>query len=735
MTDFREERPNIDEVSGICLDGMSMAIYTFFPESKRPYLSREFNVGEFGPDDINYLGLVPVQEKGFFIHQCGSVNERLELPKLMIADGKEWLCPDFDIMYSFLTLRFLVGDQRPIGSYLKMETLSNSPGFCRVIVRSKSPNVNKVTTLQYLDRLKLQVKFKESVKKLWDQCSTPTIIKSSREPRPDDPDRASFPALLHQPYSIGSKPSVTKDMEYDLVISLQFKCPKQIEKTFLERVKDKHFPALKTETLKKLFKDTGCHVVPKYDPKSKQPETQWRISFSVIERDLANTLSDMQRTCYRVLKAVVRSEINDKVPKEQKLATYYLKTTLFWLCEETPLDSWTLNNLGNLWFKLVDKFIYFLQRGILPNYFIANCNLLDKESPIIMSVWMEHLLKIRKDPFNAFRSFWKSYKHLEYYIPFFGFSFNPFWLDRIQTDGIISKVSSKNVCFEVFKALQHYFMAECNLTDLLRLIDDFASFPFARWYSNYLTLTTEKKLIFLLTLYQQRYEKPGIDFDRQGVDGYFASLLLSEMGNISLQLGLQGSPHWIMEAGTFFEKAMEIDISQRHIGTAIKYANYLRAIHKYETAVEVLQQAFIYTRDEYWAGKTECNYSKFLPDIVDMCQQIELVGEDETTISSWQLAYHLLFVSYIQAGVFAEVCVTDQSRLTHGNYIPLWRSAGIFEYYDCLKYLGYQYLESGMFRLAAECFIRMLDTRILRKITWRILQFTLSRYATLHVIS
>ena len=726
MDSLGEEQPNIDEVSGISLECMSMLVFAFFPSAERHYLSAGWKIPKSGPDETLFnLNINRKGNRGLFIHQCGSISERLELPLLfknVATDRQQWLVPDFDLMFSFSTLCLLVRDNRPINSYMEMETISHAPGFCHVLVKSESPNVNSVTTGEYLDRLKLQkmfIKFLNSLNS--DLYSIPTVVQSDK---PDDSDRTSFSGLLHQSFRIKSDPTINMDVEFDSILSLPFKCPQEIENSFLERVQSKHFPRLENEILKEIFKTRGCHLVPKYHPDSDNRECEWRISFSVIERVLANTLSDMQRTCYRVLKAVVRSVINDKVPKEQKLVTYYLKTTLFWLCEETPHHIWTLKNLGSLWFKLVDKLIIFLQKGVLPNYFIVTCNLLDKDSLICRSMWIERLQEIRKDPFNAFLSFVNSYFQSEYYVNGCWFLFYSDWLHKTSSEKFHS--------FKVFYALQYYLMVECDYTALIRLLNAFVSFPFAITSNAFLILNQKQRLVFLLTLFQQHCQKPKMTFPIYFVNGYLASLLLAEMGNISLQLGLQGSRHYLTEAKTWFRKAMEINT--KHVGTDVKYANYLRATCQYETGVKVLQQAFICHNDRYFFIRPKCHFSNILPDIVDICQQIELAGEDETNVTSCQLAYHLLCLCYIRAGVFAEVCLPNQWLLTHGGYKPLHKEASAGVNYDFLKYLGYQYLESKMYNLAAKCVIGMWNLGGPRKNAKHIFLFILARYATLYVV-
>ena len=728
----------VDKKSGIRLDVMSLAVFSFFPETKRPYLSREFDLGETGIDSWNK----DTEMSGLFVFRCGSVAEKLELPKLRfrhIKDREEWLYPDCDQMHSFTHFAVLLGlndfhlkrispssvafvykDCRPIKSLLELQPLKHSHGFCHIKVRSVSPTspIYKVTANGYLDRPKIQSYFQNFIHQ-----SRSSFLEKAWPTKADELyqterlDGAALPGILPQMYT-SDKWSIFQDMEYDYVLSLPFKCPSQVQEAYLERIMNKDWPT-DAKAVKRIFVNRGCHAVPKYHPKSTNPRIEWRISFSIIERDLALTLSDMQRTCYRVLKGVIRSEINDKVSKEQKLPTYYLKTTLFWLCEDTADSFWKPNNLGTAWFCLLEKITEFLENGHLPNYIMPECNLIEKESAKTRQMWTKCLKQIRAEPVKAFRQFWHSYSVLAYYDP-------DFWAEDTIPE-ILKQIplneSEKTLCC-IYGLVQLYLMIECNLVDIVRL-----SLLFLGQNLNRLEII--ERLIYSYKSFSKiipvRFQ------DRLAYkQAYYSSLFFAEIGNLSLEkVKLSGNK--TMEQSAFkeiekwFLKAMDFPISDRHSGTPVKYANFLRATNGYQAEIEVLYQAMIENK-WYKNIKPECNYSKYVDDILDVCQQIELAGEDETSISSLEFAYHLLCDCYIKTGVFAEVCIPNTWLLIYGPYTSKNESLKI-ERVTILKHLGYQYIAAGLYPLASQCYLQILESGIGGdKLPLRSLLFCLAAY-------
>ena len=109
----------------------------------------------------------------------------------------------------------------------------------------------------------------------------------------------------------------------------------------------------------------GCHVVPMSHCKSRNPDIEWRYSFSVAERTLAQSLTDSQRQCFILLKTVVMHELSHS----NVLTSYHMKTVFFWQCEKIPVSEWsTETGLAASLLWLLDELVYCVATHCLPHY-------------------------------------------------------------------------------------------------------------------------------------------------------------------------------------------------------------------------------------------------------------------------------------------------------------------------------------------------------------------------------
>ena len=178
-----------------------------------------------------------------------------------------------------------------------------------------------------------------------------------------------------------------------------FKCSEWPDESteWIHRKRNSDWPS---GTLISGITSSGCHIVPKPHPLSEEG-SEWRYSFSVsAEVPLARSLSKYQRFSFLIIKLMIRCF---KVKCPLVVSTYYLKTTLFWLCEEIPIAQWTDKNIGVNTMKLLDKFIEFLENRNLPNYFIRTNNMISHLSPSSedFKTTLRLMKVIRKDPISA----------------------------------------------------------------------------------------------------------------------------------------------------------------------------------------------------------------------------------------------------------------------------------------------------------------------------------------------
>ena len=127
----------------------------------------------------------------------------------------------------------------------------------------------------------------------------------------------------------------------------------------------------------------GCSLVP-VSPLRSQTGLEWRTSFSLAEKKLAQSLNDCQKACYLIVKGIWRHYL--KHPSKRGLQSYHLKTTLFWVCEEVPTDEWRREKIGIGVLQILQKLFYFLVNMSCPQYFIPENNLFqDIEGDVLMS--------------------------------------------------------------------------------------------------------------------------------------------------------------------------------------------------------------------------------------------------------------------------------------------------------------------------------------------------------------
>lgn len=192
--------------------------------------------------------------------------------------------------------------------------------------------------------------------------------------------------------------------ESDFVFPV-FACPKwpEVAKGWGSRDRPSGWPdaALVAEIVSE-----GCHVVPVPHPTSKEPELEWRMSFSKAELKIASKINRYQRQAYLLLK-VIHSQVL-KTPKA--IVTYHLKTLFFWMLEIIPYDDWTADSLGPCLLRMIDCLYKCLKEGCIQSYFIPENNLIDRLSPEICESLACKVEKIRADPLRYLFDFNKEQK-------------------------------------------------------------------------------------------------------------------------------------------------------------------------------------------------------------------------------------------------------------------------------------------------------------------------------------
>ncbi|XP_066932650.1 uncharacterized protein [Clytia hemisphaerica] len=195
----------------------------------------------------------------------------------------------------------------------------------------------------------------------------------------NDPEQKAN--VLENNLSVDSKSNPNPSIctaKRDKVIALRLdQWPDEIQQSFLQRN-----PNLERCT------EIPLLLVPKSHPESKSPEVEWRLSFSLVEKEILLNLPISWRKAYQIAKSAYRTFYNDYMGnfslkgqqsyKESLLKSYHIKTVLMWLNEEQP--DFDQNDIIGLLQLIFDRLLQAIDELNLPNYFIPKQNLLSINS-------------------------------------------------------------------------------------------------------------------------------------------------------------------------------------------------------------------------------------------------------------------------------------------------------------------------------------------------------------------
>lgn len=125
----------------------------------------------------------------------------------------------------------------------------------------------------------------------------------------------------------------------------------------------------------------GYHLVEKPHPAHPEDGNFWRISFSKSECLLMNSMNEVQKRVYALLrkmkKLIVQNSMRENIAHVSALSTYFFKTALLWFCEETPKEFWEYENVPIAVKEIIGKLVIWFIEKNCPNYFIPENNMLD----------------------------------------------------------------------------------------------------------------------------------------------------------------------------------------------------------------------------------------------------------------------------------------------------------------------------------------------------------------------
>ena len=722
VSELQEELVS-DSISGILDDLLALLIYNFFPPShlQPEKIGSEHSMVDYIFTRENYKEL-----------WTGSNLDYLWLPT--IGKAPEAKDSPFTIRYTDFDVMYNLGWFSDTYDTMSLEIDKASPVFCRIKHGNCGNNILEEQSLpklfdgQYLNSAISNVHFKLHYEKLL----VPNHEEFTGSNSTIQNDYESVPFVFFE--KIESDRQNTY-ISADRVFCIPVRWDGEYKQDFLHRLNPNKWPMNSVANLENLLNE-HVYAVPKPDLNSEDGDLRWRLSFSVIEVELARSLTDLQRRCYKLLKALVKYDVNEGLQEENQFPSYYLKTAMFWFCEATCEESWNVENLGKLWLKLLDSLIASLEKKELQMYFIPGHNLLGDKVPG-SHFWITRLKEIRKNPLESFQRFWSKHGvliHAE--IEEYGADYGPVLkgLCKILRPSFIA-FSKKGTSFQHQESKTEVQMCKLYLNFI---IGKFLLSTYS--LANFLTFVTlflkTKEFKFLSDSESKehliwKFYKELISLDSECNKNKRKCFRLQCPSQIYMYLA-ELTHHMVLKYGDqvpnkvlyskqtaekFHLIACSFQSEQEKITLEnIRYANYLHTEKEFEDVVKLL-----HVGNNNFTQRLKYPISRVTSTVYDACLKLHLAFEHDNIISvRGFIPYHLLTSSYIQAGVLAEVHIPADFMLfcsfgvktTHWvllglQYILCGRLVEALQTFNDLEYdkLALEMLQSGAFKYAAMLFI------------------------------
>ena len=301
-------------------DVLSEVLFFFFEGSNKDFKWSTSQVSRniYSPKTLKNIRLAEL-----FYFQCGSQTENLMIPKLISVQRNNCssISPDMDMMLNIFP------DEK-----LCMQTDQQQHVFCRIKHQEKETITSRPEFVsgEYLSSAAIKESYEKEIIDLYKTLNT-----NAKTLCEYDPISSALTA-----YSINEDGTVRHSD--DKVLCVKVILEKEVKDSFMERYDRNKWPWNLVENWEELLTE-NAYAIPKLDPDdSETGHLRWRLSFSVVEVQLALSLNEIQKRCYRVLKALIKLNVNEGLQEDEKFPSYYLKTLMFWLCENTSTDSWTI---------------------------------------------------------------------------------------------------------------------------------------------------------------------------------------------------------------------------------------------------------------------------------------------------------------------------------------------------------------------------------------------------------
>ena len=114
----------------------------------------------------------------------------------------------------------------------------------------------------------------------------------------------------------------------------------------------------------------GVIFVPIGYKGSPNETTEWRISFSVAEKLMIYSFSHTQVLCYALMKLLLKEIISKVDGLNDLLCSYFIKTMLFWMFEESEQSLWIPENIKPCSTACIKRLLYCVEYSIMWHYLI-----------------------------------------------------------------------------------------------------------------------------------------------------------------------------------------------------------------------------------------------------------------------------------------------------------------------------------------------------------------------------
>ena len=299
----------------------------------------------------------------------GSTAEGTKTPGLQ-SDTDYLVCFDSPEIFQSVSDIPLQRDQ---GDRLLVKDKTTKPGYCKL-----QPIIDQIPlTLSYLQMLDIPVP---------NRCeldSSGRVIQAF-----EPPIECHSEHTIHGP-AIAS-PASSLVHAKDHVPAYRCRAWPKAASKWLDRERRYGWPS---EDLIEKMKTLGFFVVRVGHAHSSERHLEWRISLSLQERLLMFNLNPTQYKCYILLKMVKKTVINKKLEVEA-ISSYYCKTCLFYMIENTPADFWQPKNLLACLQGCMKCIHRWVKSFYCPNYFIPEENMFEGRLDDNLRTKLENVLEI-----------------------------------------------------------------------------------------------------------------------------------------------------------------------------------------------------------------------------------------------------------------------------------------------------------------------------------------------------